>query len=115
MGMLEVATKWGTPLPQRSQDCYEWAFKWVEGHHDWTLVHGTLNGAAVAHFDGKYRHAWAIKDNLIYEPIHDRVYEYDFYAPVCRPMAEIEYTYEDAVEQILTTGHYGKWHDPENP
>lgn len=109
----------GKTLPDRAKDCYRQAFLFVQKYGDggWELVHGELTGWAIRinGFEGQYHHAWAEKDGMLYEPLHDLVYERDFYAGFAEPVEIARYSKRIAARKALETGHYGAWEGPHAP
>lgn len=94
---------------RRSGQCFPLALFFVDEHDDWTLVHGTLTSFVVMHFKETFHHAWAVKDSMLYEPLHNRIYYKPFYETICHPIVSATYDRKEARRLAVKFEHYGPW------
>ena len=109
----------GVTLEERRGDCFRQAFLFADRYGDggWELVHGHLTGWAIVKRDenGRYLHAWVEKDGMLYEPLHDLIYEKSFYDSFAAPVEVARYPKRAARKRALASGHYGPWEGPDAP
>ncbi len=103
----------GKTLPEAQGQCFRQAFLFVErfGSGGWELVHGELTGWAihVQNFGEPYHHAWAEKDGMLYEPLHDLIYVKEFYESFAGPVEHVRFDKRKAIQQALANETYGPW------
>jgi|KBSMisStaDraftv2_1062788.scaffolds.fasta_scaffold663716_2 hypothetical protein len=94
-------------------DCYQAAAKFVTGHQNgtMTLVHGVVTGTG-GEVEGKeFGHAWVELGDLVFEVANGRkqaVPREAYYAAGQVGMTR-RYDAQEALTQMLTTGHWGPW------
>jgi hypothetical protein len=100
----------------RIQRCYELAAnamvsgKAPEGSF---LLHGSWHGPGARRRIG---HASvALPEGLIWEPIQARVYHFEDWEYWTQWRTEATYTKTDTSRNMLTSGHYGRWHESRYP
>ena len=122
-GVLAVAhdSKVFSAQKNRNGQCYRYAYEFVSVHPDWTLVHGELRGISVRaalnnYGEDRYFHAWATKGDLIYEPLHNRIYTAKNYQIWAEPEAHHTYSNRgEIMDAMAEIGTYGPWVDAPAP
>ena len=99
--------------------CYELsANKLVDLQHNGieagvSLVHGRVtNPLGVGNY-AWVAHAWLIRDNMVWEPIADKWENKEAFDAMLRAEYDKIYDYNEARDHLLSTHHYGPWHEDE--
>lgn len=91
----------------RAGRCYELAWRYLiedAAAADWTLVHGSINGAY-----GIIGHAWLERGSVTFDPVLNQMFATTEYER--RAQAISRYSQKEAATLSLQHGHFGPWHD----
>ena len=96
-------------------NCFQNAFKYVEGSLFNTLVHCIVTGTGGEVEGVDFSHAFVISDNgnFAIDVTHDlnepKIVPLELYRRVGNVREERHYDYDEAMKMALETGHYGAW------
>jgi hypothetical protein len=102
--------------PKRTGNCFEAAAKrqfdakFIDGCH-WTLVHGLPLGTGGNAEGLRYPHAWLERDDIVWDPVADRVAPKFLYYAAGNIEFTVEYDGAEASAMQLSHEHYGPWAD----
>lgn len=85
----------------RVGECYKLNYEYIMMHPEYILVHGYITNIIPPY--QTIDHAWCMKDNLVYDAVHDKEYEWEIYQSLFRAEIAKQYT-------ILEYETYGCWH-----
>ena len=102
-----------SPRPQsrrrprtRHGRCFELAYGYLSDDPTWTLVHGR----GISQLVGVFSHAWLKRDGYVYDTTFNRTFTAEVYATLVKIEEIATYTYREAAEHALRTGHSGPWY-----
>lgn len=93
----------------RQGRCYILAAKFVEQNKGWTLVHATLLPLVGPFADTPYFHAFAMKGNMVYDPVFDKYYSRESYFEAMVPADIRIYNQLEMYEKMSEEETYGPW------
>jgi len=96
---------------QKDGNCFESAYRNVFFNKQYKLVHGIVTGQG--NIEGiKYIHAWCEFENKVFDTSNERniVMPKEMYYDIGKIEYTVEYTFKEAVQNVLDTEHYGYWH-----
>lgn len=93
----------------RQGECYTLAAKFVEQNKGWTLVHATLLPLVGPFADTPYFHAFAMKGNMVYDPVFDKYYSRESYFEAMVPADIRIYNQLEMYEKMSEEETYGPW------
>ncbi len=97
-----------TKQKSRLGKCYQLAAQYQMDNPDTILQHGTITGMGKPPLE----HAWVKHpDNTYWEPSTNMEWAPDAFGRFFNPDTHIEYTSDEALDQMDKHGHYGPWHD----
>ena len=90
-------------------ECYEAALLYALTHPDAVLVHGWIRRPNGARW---FCHAWCELDDVVHDLTMPHKSEcIEEYYKSRRVLHTTEYSYDEAVENMTTLGHAGRWDD----
>jgi len=98
-----------TKQPNKSREgrCYELAFKYMQWHNKYTLIHASVFSYV---FGCRMAHALVeLDDDIIYEPVADVYFNKQKLYARFKVREFKRYTMHEAIELAIATGHYGPW------
>jgi hypothetical protein len=97
-------------IKDRLGRCYELNAKFVINNPQWTLVHGFINDRAFG-TGNTIDHAWCELDDISYDAVLDLTLPTIVHDALFNPTDTVKYRGTTAIQKVLTTQHYGPWHE----
>jgi hypothetical protein len=101
------------PFGGRLGQCYTLSGRYAKDHEDALLVHGIINGRRWG-VDKDNPHAWIEEGEEVYDLVMDLRLPKELYYEIMNARALYKFDHEQVCIQMLKTGHWGPWIEPED-
>lgn len=106
---IETAARARPRVRKAERRCYELAWRTLFNLPDptgWVLVHGEGTGRS-----GRIGHAWLEHGDTFFDPVAGGGMALERCERMHRIVAHARYSLKQAAEAVISTGHYGPWHE----
>jgi len=93
----------------RQGNCYYYAADFVIRNEGWELVHADIFPMYGPFMDTSYAHAFAMKDDVVYEPTFNKFFTKSAYFKLMVPINMRIYDRKKMYKWMLKTETYGNW------
>lgn len=101
--------------------CYELSGRYVSGHPNSELIHGSVTNRIPNMLKGimeetkTLEHAWVEYNNIVFDPVIGQEYQKEVYYALFEAKVIERYNYEEVLKITLKDGNWGPWNEQNPP